>query len=386
MTQWTTNQINEDGYIQLETSNICIVFANADAGEGYLQDGGIRGDRNDLLLQKDGDKLITKVANDCGKQVGGGKTIVVIHNVGPVILEKWIENPGVKAVVLANLPGEESGNALADVLFGDINPSGRLPYTVAKSEDDYGPDSKILYYPNGLVPQQNFTEGLYVDYRYFDKHNITPRYEFGYGLSYTTFTLSSLLITSRGSKTPLPAPRPSGIEPPIFPTDLPDPKSALYPEGFRRLKKYIYPYILSTDGIKKPHTQVPALPSPLSDAGGGQGGNPDLYTTILTVSATLTNTGARDGDCVVQLYISLPSDYKDPETEDPVDFPVRTLRGFDKIHVTKDGGKETVKFDVTRRDLSYWDVKKQNWVMPTVGEFAIEMGFSSRDLPLKGKW
>jgi beta-glucosidase len=402
VTDWLENTVPSENQI-MEDQDVCIVFANSDADEGYVFWEKVRGDRNDLYLQKKGDKLIQGVAKGCGK--GKGSVIVVIHTVGPVILEKWIDMPNIKAVIIANLPGQESGNSLVDILFGDINPSGRLPYTIAKSEDDYGPGSKIKYLPNpleGLVPQQNFSEGLYIDYRYFDKHDIAPRYEFGYGLSYTAFQLSSLRIDGKGAKTPFPAPRPSGIEPPKYSTAIPDPESALLPSGFPTLEKYIYPYISSTDGIEKPVLQTSQLQSPLSEAGGAQGGNPDLYATVLTVSATVSNTGPVDGDCVVQLYISFPQNYTDTETREAVDFPVRVLRGFEKVHLdaspqgriegakgTQQGGgssKQLVKFDVTRKDLSYWDVKRQNWVMPTVGQFGIQVGFSSRDLPLEGVW
>jgi beta-glucosidase len=236
-----------------------------------------------------------------------------------------------------------------------------------------------------LAPQQNFSEGLYIDYRHFDKQDIAPRYEFGYGLSYTTFELSSLEINAKGKKTALPAARPEGIAPPSYSTELPDPESALFPEGFNKVEKYIYPWIESTKGIKKPNVVTSQLQSPLSDAGGGPGGNPDLYTTILTVSASVANTGSLDGSTVVQLYISLPQGYKDHETGEPVDFPVRVLRGFEKPHI-KHGDKEQVTFEVTRRDLSYWDAKRQNWVMPNTGEIGIAVGFSSRDLALQGTW
>jgi beta-glucosidase len=64
-------------------------------------------------------------------------TIVVIHAVGPVNMP-WIHHPSIKAVVWPGLPGQESGNALADVLFGDVNPSARLPYTIAQKDSDYG--------------------------------------------------------------------------------------------------------------------------------------------------------------------------------------------------------------------------------------------------------
>jgi beta-glucosidase len=405
VTDWLENTLPTEKQI-VEDQDICIVFANADAGEGYLAYESIRGDRNDLYLQKGGDKLIQDVANSCGK--GNGNVVVVIHTVGPVILENWISHPAIKAVLIANLPGQESGNSLVDILFGDINPSGRLPYTIAKKEEDYGPDSKVKYLPNpldGLVPQQNFTEGLYIDYRYLDKHDITPRYEFGYGLSYTTFHLTSLLITAKGPKTPFAAPRPDGITPPSYSTKIPEAKDALYPEGFRRLSKYIYPYLESVDDIKAPEPEIPNKmwkghePSP---AGGAQGGNPDLYTTILTVSASVTNIGTVEGDCVVQLYVAFPKGYKDHETGEPVDFPVRVLRGFEKVHVdvvqegpiqgikgSEHGGggnKKMVTFDVTRKDLSYWDINRQTWVMPTTGDFKIFIGLSSRNLPLEGSW
>lgn len=409
VTDWLENKLPSQKVI-LEDQDLCIVFANADAGEGYEHYGSkyapysiprrktykfpdIRGDRNDLNLQKGGDQLIQDVAKGCGE--GMGDVVVVIHTVGPVILENFIDIMNVKAVIIANLPGTESGNAITDILFGDVNPSGRLPYTIAKKEDDYGPGSKVKYLPSpsdGLAPQQNFSEGLYIDYRHFDKQNIAPRYEFGYGLSYTDFKLSSLLIQGKGKKTPFPAPRPEGLAPPSYSTELPDPKSALYPEGFHKVEKYIYPWLDSVKDIKRPEIMTSELQSPLSDAGGGPGGNPDLYTTLISVSATVSNTGPLDGSTVVQLYISLPQDYKDHETGKHVDFPVRTLRGFEKVHLeagkqeqSKGGNSQLVTFDVTRRDLSYWDVKRQNWVLPT-GEIGIAVGFSSRDLPLKGSW
>ncbi|KAF2258266.1 beta-glucosidase-like protein [Lojkania enalia] len=395
VTDWLKNVLPNERKELLEDQDICIVFANADAGEGYIKWGGVYGDRNDLYLQKNGDKLIRDVAKDCG--AGKGKVIVVIHTVGPVVLEKWIDLPNIKAVLFANLPGQESGNSLVDILFGDVNPSGHLPYTIAKKEDDYGPGSKIMYLPKNLVPQQNFTEGLYIDYRYFDKNNIAPRYEFGFGLSYTVFHLSSIIVTPHVNKSPLPAPRRSGVKPPTYPTEIPDPKSALFPPDFRKLSKYIYPYISSTDDIGKHEDQTLLIQSPLSQAGGAQGGNPDLYTTVLTVSASVTNIGLVDGDAVVQLYVSFPQDYKDEETGKPVDFPIRVLRGFEKVHVEAQkqglvpgvnggGNKQLVKFELTRKDLSYWDVRRQNWVMPTTGEFTISVGFSSRDLPLQDKW
>jgi beta-glucosidase len=370
--------------------DLCIVFVNSDAGEGFISWDSVKGDRDNLYTQKGGDALVQKVAANCGGEDSNGDaaaTIVVMHTVGPVILEEWIDLPGVKSVLIAHLPGQESGNALADILFGDVNPSGRLPYTIAKAEKDYGPDSGILYYPNGVVPQQDFKEGLYIDYRHFDKHAITPRYEFGHGLSYTTFTLSSMFIDPQelpGNS--IPAPRLKGLDPPKLNHKPPNPTEALWPQGFRRLKKYIYPYIDSVSDIKQgPPYPYPKgysegdEPHPLSPAGGGQGGNPDLYTPALKLQATLSNTGSVPGSAVVQLYISLPQTAKSPSGQgNLVDMPVRVLRQFEKVFL-KEGERAVVDMELTRRDLSYWDVEMQNWVLPA-GRFEVCLGFSSRDL------
>lgn len=370
----------------LTAQDLCIAFVNADSGEGFIAADGIKGDRNDLNVQKAGDDLVTAVANGCGG--GRGDVIVVVHAVGPVILEEWIDHPNVKAVLLANLPGQESGNALVDVLFGDVNPSGKLPFTVGKSLDSYGEGAHIMYYPNAVVPQQSFTEGLYIDYRHFDKYGITPRYPFGYGLSYTTFELTGLHLQIKRAKSLLPDPRPADtITPPEFGGEIPDPSTAVFPKGWRRLRKFIYPYIDSVKDIKVrkyPYPRGYDIQHPPSPAGGGEGGNPSLYDVHANVQCTVTNTGNRDGATVVQLYISYPPGYRDPETGDEVDFPVRVLRGFEKVFV--EGGRKSkqVKFNVTRRDLSYWDIRRQNWVMPSAGNFTFSLGFSSRDLPLSG--
>jgi len=375
VTDFPSNDYDEAAKVASK-QRTCIVFINSDAGEGFAKWDGIKGDRNDLYAQKNGDKLVKKVAASCEN------TIVVVHTVGPIILEDWIDMPAVKGVLIAHLPGQESGNAIADVIFGDVNPSGRLPYTIAKAAEDYGPDSGILYYPNGVVPQQNFTEGLYIDYRYFDKFNITPRYEFGYGLSYVDFKLHSLIVNTRGLGGPLPRPRPQGLEPPKTDNKLPSPESALWPKGMRKLKKYIYPYISSTSDIEKgdytyPHGYDVAREP--SQAGGAEGGNPDLYQVAVVIQAGLTNLGGIPADCVVQAYISYPENVTDADGE-PVDMPVKVLRAFEKVHVFEPK-RVPVKLELTRRDLSYWDVKQQNWVIPK-GEFRLHLGFSSRDLPL----
>lgn len=359
---------------------LCIIFVSADAGEGFAKWEDVSGDRPNLNLQKGGDDLIANVASKCGS--GAGDVIVVIHAVGPVLVEKWIDLPNVKAVLLANLPGQESGNALADILFGDTNPSGHLPFTIGKSLDDYGPGGKILYLPNGVIPQQNFGEGLYVDYRHFDKQDITPRFEFGLGLSYTTFNFSNLRVSQQKDKSALPGRRPSpAAKPPSFSTAIPPKNEVEFPANFRTLKKYIYPYLRSTDDIEVGHYPYPVgydIEQPPSGAGGEEGGNPDLWAIYVTVTVDIKNDGPVAGAVVPQLYLEYPA-------KEGVDFPIRVLRGFDKFYLGP-GETHTAHFSLTRRDLSYWDVVEQNWVMVTEGKYKFGVGLSSRELPLTGTW
>jgi beta-glucosidase-like glycosyl hydrolase len=362
--------------------DLCLIFASANSGEGYVSVDGIRGDRNDLYLQKSGDKLIQDVASRCG-----GPSVVIVHAAGPVIMERWIDIPGVKATLLAHLPGEESGNALASVLFGFADASGRLPYTVGKSLEDYGPRAQIMYYPNGVVPQQDFDDGLFIDYRHFDRAAIEPRYEFGYGQSFATFSFSDFHIEELRPKSPLPLPRPQGLPSPSYASKpLPDPSSATFPAGFHRVPKRIYPYLESADSVQNgsyPYPEGYSDQQPLSPAGGGLGGNPSLYEDHLRVTLAVTNTGKRRGKAVVQLYVSFPDGTKDIAGED-VEFPVRVLRQFEKVEVLI-GKTEKVEMHLNRKDLSYWCIRRQNWVMPD-GEFRISVGVSSRRMEWEGKW
>ncbi|KAF2404436.1 hypothetical protein EJ06DRAFT_526515 [Trichodelitschia bisporula] len=383
ITSFPRNKLSVKEEKAMREQDLCLVFLSSNAGEGYVGVGDLRGDRNDLQPQNMGASLVKSVVKKCGN--GKGDVVVVIHSVGPVLVEDYADIPNVKAILFANLPGQESGNSLVDVLFGEVNPSGRLPYTIGKSVKDYGPAAKIITATKQIVPQQNFSEGLLIDYRHFDYYNITPRYEFGFGLSYTKFQLSSPVLEYKDiPKRPLPYPRSGVLPPPRYDTTIPDPSTALFPAGFRKLRKYVYPYISSIKDISQGKPQYPpgfdvAHPSPLSPAGGGPGGNPDLFNAVAEVKVILSNLGPRDGSSVVQLYVSLPRNYVDEETGEKIDFPVRVLRNWQKIEVKKDGRQE-VAMQVTRKDMSYWSTTRQNWVMPTKQGIKIEIGFSSRDI------
>lgn len=230
------------------------------------------------------------------------------------------------------------------------------------------------------------SEGLFVDYRYFDKQGIAPRFEFGFGLSYTTFNYSDLTLTPMKDKSALPAARPSpGATPPTFRSDIPDESEALWPpdDSIRRLDKYIYPYLDNVDelvGAPYPYPDGYNTPQSPSAAGGAEGGNPDLWETYVRVAVNVTNTGARAGLVVPQLYLGYPETGRKS-----LDFPVKVLRGFDKVQLAQ-GETRTVEFNVTRRDLSYWSVEHQNWVMLTGGHYTFEVGDSSRDLLAAAWW
>ncbi|KAH9922145.1 beta-glucosidase [Amylocystis lapponica] len=149
--------------------DVAIVFANADSGEGYITVDGNLGDRNNLTLWNNADALIQAVAAQ------NNNTIVVVHSVGPSILEAWIEHPNVTALIWANIPGQEAGNSLVDVLYGAVNPSGRLPYTIAKNWGDYGVNL-TLGGGNDTLISVPYTEGLFVDYRHFDQRRAAVRH------------------------------------------------------------------------------------------------------------------------------------------------------------------------------------------------------------------
>ncbi|KAL9131425.1 MAG: hypothetical protein Q9217_000639 [Psora testacea] len=369
----------------LKQLDLCLVFVNADAGEGFVHWNGFT-DRKDLNLQKGGDELVERVAKHCQN------TVVVVHAVGAVVMERWVERPNVKAVVLANLPGEVSGDALVDVLFGKVDASGRLPYTVGKSLADYGPGGQIMWKPKpSIAPQQDFDEGLFIDYRRFDSLSIDIRYPFGFGLSYTTWGFSNLTLKELKQKSLLPSPRKDAdIHPPSYSADIPDKVTTYFPAGFRRLRNYIYPYLDDTTIIKTneyPYPEGYNMVQQPSQAGGGEGGNPSLWDEHLLVSVDVQNTGSRKGKQVVQVYVSFPANVTDDPTGEKVDFPVRVLRAFDKIELDK-GETKNVEMKLTRRDLSYWSVGRQNWVMPVDGEFVISVGTSSSlsDLHLNKTW
>ncbi|KAK2601946.1 glycoside hydrolase 3 [Conoideocrella luteorostrata] len=271
-------------------SQACLVFINAMATEGWDRDG-LRDDFSDAL--------VINVASKCAN------TIVVIHAAGIRLVDQWIEHPNVTATVVAHLPGQDSGKALVSLLWGEANFSGKLPYSLAKNESDYSVREPCGRGPsNTTSPQCDYTEGVYLDYRAFDAKNITPRYEFGYGLSYTTFSYGNIKLST-------------------------------------------------AKGLCKSSSNAT-----------------NLWDVAATVEAQITNSGDVGGEEVAQLYVGIPN------------APPKQLRGFEKVKLAP-GQVATVRFELTRRDLSEWHVGMQQWVVQN-GEYNVFVGASSRDIRLEG--
>lgn len=309
---------------------------------------------------------------------------MVVHSTGAVVLEDHVNNPNVTAILWAGIPGQESGNSIVDVLYGTVNPGAKLPFTIGANRTDYGSD--ILYTPNDLVPQMNFQEGVFIDYRNFDKHNITPTYEFGYGLSYTTFDYSNLQVTKHANVsayTPFTGYSSVAKTYGNYSTDADD---YLFPDSITdRISLYQYPWLNTTDLAEASGDPDYALPGfvpegaqngssqPIPKAGGAPGGNPGLYEVLYTVTASVTNTGSVAGDEVAQLYISRGGPYE----------PIRELRGFERLSSIQPNETRTFTVDVTRRDISSWSTVEQDWFVRDTTK-NVYVGRSSRDLPLSG--
>jgi beta-glucosidase len=123
-------------------------------------------------------------------------TVVVLMGGGPIDMSQWVDKT--KGILQAWYPGMEGGNALAKIIFGEVNPSGKLPMTFPKKLAD-APAIKLGQFPgNGITV--NYFDDIYVGYRYYDTFNVEPQFPFGFGLSYTSFKYSDLDVKTAGDK------------------------------------------------------------------------------------------------------------------------------------------------------------------------------------------
>ena len=295
-------------------SDACLVFINEYASEPF--------DRPSLA-DTDSDELVQNIASKCNN------TIVVMHNAGIRLVDAWIENPNITAVIFAHLPGQDAARAIVQLFYGEVSPSGRLPYTVAKFPEDYGDLLGPCEDPNQLSPQCTFTEGVNIDYRGFLARKVTPRYEFGYGLTYSSFGYSDLILNINATGT-----------------------------DNATLKAPVYTNDTTNDNKDNPDI--------------GVGGLLSLFESVGTIQATVSNTGSVAAAEVAQLYIRTPS------------MTTRALRGFQKVFI-QPGESAQVTFNPRRKDVSSWDVERQAWIVPS-GSSDVFVGKSVLDIQLTGSF
>ncbi|MEU9455830.1 glycoside hydrolase family 3 C-terminal domain-containing protein [Streptomyces sp. NPDC048277] len=250
------------------SSDVAVVFAGlaeSAESEGF--------DRDDLRLPAVQVELIRAVA------AAAARTVVVLSNGGIVSLEGWHDE--VDAILEGFLLGQGGGGAIADLLFGEASPSGRLAETIPLRLED---NPSFVNFP-GEQGHVRYGEGVMVGYRWYGTTGAPVRYPFGHGLSYTTFTVGDLAVETTGD-----------------------------------------------DSAR--------------------------------VSLTVTNTGARAGKHVVQVYVATKAG--------PVRRPARELRAFTKVHLAP-GESRTIGLDLGRRAFAHYDVQDGGWAVAP-GEYLVQIG------------
>jgi beta-glucosidase len=299
---------------------MCQGIDNEYDGEGLdlsfkFEDHGLAVLAEALILPEFQDELIQNVIAQ------NPRTIVVLHGPSNFDIQGWVNN--VPGLIQAWYPGEYGGLALGEILFGDINPSGKLPITMEKHLQD---NPTTANYPlTSDASTINYSEGIFVGYRGYDKsQNITPQFPFGYGLSYTTFTYSDLDI------------RPSKRK--------------------------------DDNSEEQPLAKVSFPASKLEDDNEEQ--------DVVKVNFTVTNTGRRAGAEIAELYVA--------PVNPPVDRPIKELKGFQKVFL-RSGQSTRVTLELDQRAFAFFNTTKNVWDAEP-GTYKILVGGSSQDLPLSGSF
>ena len=269
-------QLIADAVAEAADADVILFFGGLNKAK--YQDAEGR-DRESMALPYAQDKVIEALA-------AVNKNIVVVIVSGNAVEMPWIDN--VKGVVESWYLGTQAGHAIADVLLGKVNPSGKLPFTFPIQLKDNSAHALDAYHVDSL--QVEYKEGIFVGYRWAEKENIKPLFAFGHGLSYTTFEYGKASVRKSGN------------------------------------------------GVK--------------------------------VTVEVTNTGAREGKEVVQLYVG--------DDESSLVRPVKELKGFKKLALTP-GQTEKVTFDVTKDMLRFYDPEKKDWVFEP-GAFTFHVGAASDDI------
>ena len=293
----------ETGVEIAKNVDVAIIFVKAVSGEeGFAVGKQSIGDRKNLDLWYNANELIENITEV-------NKNVIVVINAPATVNLPWLDKD--KGVIFSGFPGAETGNAIADILFGKVNPSGHLPFVWGKDEDyagqipnlenltiineSTGKTWKDIYRYDGIdcyanqddiedhdKEQYYYTEGLYIGQRWFNKENKSFLFPFGYGLSYTTFEYSdiSLKMDEKG----------------------------------------------------------------------------------LTAEMKIKNTGDVEGKAVAMMFLTFP--------ESIGDYPKYILKGFDKIEIHP-GQTKTLKILADEHSLSYFNVEQNKYVRIKEGKIKV---------------
>ena len=241
-------------------------------------------DRPDMKLPNSQDEIISKL-------IAANEKTVVFLVAGSAVEMPWAEQA--KTIVWGWYGGMEAGHAFADILTGDVNPSGKMPITLPAHLEDTAPIALNDY----NAKESLYTEGVFIGYRWFEQQKIKPSFVFGHGLSYTNFSLTEIALSASN--------------------------------------------ITGDENI--------------------------------TVTVWVENTGKVAGAEVVQLYLH--------DIESSVDRPIKELKGFAKVYLAP-GESKQISITLTKRDLSFWDVKTNDWLAET-GQFEVLLGTALNNIKLR---
>ena len=177
-----------ENHVKISDTDSCIYVVSRQAGEG----GDRKAEKGDFFLTDEEKTAISF----CAKHYAH---FVLAINCGSSIDMAFADEiPEINAIIYICQPGTEGGNAFADIVSGEVTPSGKLSDTWAKQYNDI-PFANEFSYLNGNLKEEYYKEGIYVGYRYFDTFGIMPAYPFGFGLSYTDFAISNVAVSVNGS-------------------------------------------------------------------------------------------------------------------------------------------------------------------------------------------
>lgn len=338
-----------EGVVLPQVTAAAEAAAAADTAVVFVRDfTSEAGDKPDLVLPNQQADLIRGVA------AANPNTVVVMTVGGAVQVVDWQD--AVPAVLNAWYPGQNQGTAIAEILFGDTNPSGKLPLTFPV-DDEQTPTATPAQFP-GINATVDVSEGIFEGYRGYLEEGIEPSYPFGYGLSYTSFDYSKLRVTCKARGWDHHKQELQGTEETAeAPETLSDaPADALTVPG-------------TSGNQAEPNGRGGWHPGP-----GHPGKDRSCKGKPQELSLRVTNTGDVAGSDVIQAYAGA-------NRNAPVPMAEKALAGWTKVYL-QPGESQRVTINLDSQSFSYWDEAADRWVLPS-GRVPVYVGSSVLDTPLE---